>query len=204
MTVGLAARQLAFERNDRPLFQNLDFTLEPGQVLQVEGRNGSGKTTLLRLLCGLARPSAGELLWDGRPVEETDYLAELAYVGHLAGLKEELTPFENLAFAKAIGGGTGTEPLAALDRVALPVGHEEVPVRFLSAGQRRRVALARMLVSGARLWISDEPFTALDRQGRRLVEELLSAHAAGGGMAVLTTHHAVELEGCSVTVLHLG
>lgn len=206
MNTVLAARQLAFERNDRPLFRQLDFAIERGEVLQIEGRNGCGKTTLLRVLCGLSQPSEGELLWNGSNVREVlpEYLGELAYVGHLAGLKEDLTPYENLEAAAAIGRGAGLEPLAALDRVALPAGHEEVSVRTLSAGQRRRVALARLLVSGATLWIADEPFTALDRQGRQLVEELLSEHAAAGGMAVLTTHHAVELDGCTVRNLHLG
>lgn len=202
-----AARNLAFSRNDRYLFRDLEFDLDPGQVLQVEGHNGAGKTTLLRILCGLTLPAEGEILWDGENIRNilTDFNTELAYVGHLAGLKEDLTPYENLEVTWSfVRRREGIEPIDALDRVKLPPGHEDNPVRTLSAGQRRRVALARLLLSDAKLWIIDEPFTALDRDGRRLVEELVSEHAGNGGMAVLTTHHSVDLEGCSVVNLQVG
>lgn len=206
-TIRLEARGLGISRGDAPLFSGLDLTLRPGQALQLEGANGCGKTTLLRVLCGLTEYDEGEVLWCGETLREafTDFAAEVCYVGHAAGVKEELTPVENLEMARALGRSReGLEPEEVLERVGLSYEQETVPCRKLSAGQRRRVALGRLLLRDARLWVLDEPFTALDRAGRALVEGMLRDHVTAGGMAVLTTHHAVALGDCPVQVMHLS
>jgi len=198
---------LALARNDRYVFTDLNFFLDAGQILQVEGHNGSGKTTMLRILCGLTLPSEGEIQWCGENIRKNlaEYYAQLAYVGHAPGIKGELTPLENLELAKRMDRPReGADAEQVLDRLQLPAFCDDVPCHNLSAGQRRRVALGRLLMLDARLWVLDEPFTALDPAGRSLVEELLSEHAQAGGMAVLTTHHAVNLEGCVVRRLQLG
>jgi len=203
----LATEGLAFERDDRPLFQNLDLNLTAGQLLQIEGANGCGKTTLLKLLCGLLTPSAGTIRWRGSDIRDdvASFHAELAYVGHIPAVKEELSPFENVAFAQALATPrVGVTPVAALARVRLPARCLEMPCRQLSAGQRRRVALARLLATEAPLWILDEPFTALDPAGRELVEQLLAEHAANGGIAILTTHHPMAISAGEVRHLQLG
>ncbi|MCK9531327.1 MAG: cytochrome c biogenesis heme-transporting ATPase CcmA [Gammaproteobacteria bacterium] len=198
---------LSFTRNDELLFSDLEFHLAPGEVLLVEGQNGSGKTTLLRTLCGLAMPSDGEIRWCGRDIREVrpEFFADLAYVGHCAGLKGELTPVENLAFTQATQQARhDVAPTDALARLGLPENCEWVPSRCLSAGQQRRVALARLLVTQARLWVLDEPFTALDLAGRRQIETMLAEHAAAGGIAILTTHHVLEVDGACTRQLRLG
>ncbi len=198
---------LAISRNDRYIFTDLNFSLEAGQILQVEGHNGSGKTTMLRILCGLTLPTEGEIRWCGENIRKNlaEYHARLAYVGHAPGIKDELTPLENLNLARDMDRPRdGADAEQVLERLQLPAYCDEVPCRNLSAGQRRRVALGRLLMLDAQLWVLDEPFTALDPAGRRLVEELLSEHAKAGGMAVMTTHHVVNLEGCTVQRLQLG
>ena len=193
-------------RHDRTLFAGLSFALEPGQILQVEGANGSGKTSLLRMLCGLLLPAQGEVRWRGEDIQNMrhEFLAEVAYVGHLHGIKEDLSPRENLRLAQALGRTRAGMSLdQALQRVGL-YGFEDLPARTLSAGQRRRVALARLLISDARIWVLDEPFTALDRTGKALIEELLATHSRNGGIAVLTTHQPVNLSHCALVNLRLA
>ena len=149
------------------------FSVQPGDIIQVEGPNGAGKTSLLRILAGLARPDGGEVCWRGRSTlrDRAGYQQDLLFIGHQPGIKAVLTPFENLQFYQAVRGTTDHPAIwRALEQVGL-VGYEDLPVAQLSAGQQRRVALARLWLSAAPLWILDEPLTAIDKQG---VAELIS------------------------------
>lgn len=181
-------------RDDRVLFEQLNFSVSKGQLLQIEGANGTGKTSLLRILCGLTLPTEGRIFWDNCDIEEikAQYWENLIYIGHSNGIKGDLTPLENLTLARALGSTATAMCLEeALEYVGLR-GFEDVPTRTLSAGQQRRVALARLLITQAQLWILDEPFTALDKKAIVHIEDLLDSHAHQGGMAVLTSHHTVN------------
>ena len=203
----LEGRHLTSVRDGRTLFEDLNLQLEAGRVLQVEGANGAGKTTLLRILCGLTRPREGVVYWKGNDIQwhRASYHEDLLYIGHNPGIKPELTALENLRFFQALGGhdGTAAALTEALDRVGL-YGYEDTLVRALSAGQRRRVALARLWLSTAPLWVLDEPFTAIDRQGVRQLETRLAQHVQDGGLAIITSHQAVSLDRCPVQRLELG
>ena len=202
----LSAVGLTCVRDDRVLFRDLSLSVGPGDVLQVDGRNGSGKTSLLRILCGLSPPAEGQVLWNGESIARvrSDFLLDLAYLGHAPGVKLELTPIENLRIARALKRPREDVGLdQALERLGL-LGFEDVPARTLSAGQCRRVALARLIVTRARLWILDEPFTAIDRRGVADIEALISEHTHQGGMVILTSHHPVRLPDCRVDSVHLS
>lgn len=199
----LHVEQLQCIRDDRILFENLHFELSAGQLLQIEGPNGSGKTSLLRILCGLTLATEGTVYWNNQDIQEitTDYWAILSYIGHAPGVKAELTPLENLAMARALSSDSNDMNLeTALAQMGL-YGFEDVPTRTLSAGQQRRVALARLLINNAQLWILDEPFTALDKSAIKMIENLLDTHAKQGGMAILTSHHTVNCEHATVLSL---
>ncbi|MEO7199437.1 MAG: heme ABC exporter ATP-binding protein CcmA [Dokdonella sp.] len=186
----LEARGLAFARNDEPVFGPLDFALHAGEIVLLEGDNGSGKTTLLKVLSGLLAPTDGEVLLDGAPLTLARLSLQVALLGHLLGLKLELTALENLAFAIGVfGKHPHIDMHGALAEVGLE-GYEEVPTRQLSAGQKKRVGLARLLLIPAPLWLLDEPYANLDRGGIELVNRLLDAHAARGGAALVTSHGA--------------
>ncbi len=203
----LEARGLACERGDRILFAGLDFQLQAGELLHVKGVNGSGKTSLLRMLCGLVAPAAGEVYWRGESIrkQKEEYNRDLLYIGHQAGIKAELTALENLKLSCALSGAPIDDQAAwrALGEIGLR-GREELPSKVLSQGQQRRVALARMLVTRASLWILDEPFTALDVKAVAQLERVLGAHLQQGGFAVLTTHQAFALPCGGLRVLQLG
>lgn len=192
----LSAHNLSCIRDDRLLFEGLNFALKAGDLLQIEGHNGSGKTSLLRILCGLSLPEDGEVCWYGESIENkrSEYYAALNYVGHFHGVKGELTAQENLRVAQSFS----AKPLEVdLDEVLAKIGlrgFEDVPSRALSAGQRRRVGLARLLLNDTKVWVLDEPFTSLDKAGIQMVEDLLHAHADKGGIAVLTSHHPIRSE----------
>lgn len=187
----LAAHKLVCERGGRALFKNLDFELERGVLLHVQGANGSGKTTLLRMLCGLTPPASGKVSWAGEDIRELreDYSAQLSYIGHQPAVKDDLSALENLQMAQALAG----QPVAAgraLDALAT-VGlkaRANLPVRVLSQGQRRRVVLARLWLCDTPLWVLDEPFNALDIEAAALLERQIETHLGQGGMVVLTTH----------------
>ncbi len=193
----LKANGLSCIRDDRVLFEGLSFTVSAGQVLLLEGQNGSGKTSLLRILCGFREPDEGELSWCADTLSDSSYFADLAYVGHLEGVKKELTVYENLKVALALGQPGNYSIMDALDRVSL-TDYDEVLVQALSAGQKRRLSLARLLMTKNILWILDEPFTSLDKQGIDLIETLMSEHCAMGGMIVLTSHHDLSIQGVDV------
>ena len=192
----LSVTQLACSRGERRLFSDLAFDVEAGTWLHVTGANGCGKTTLLRAVVGLSAPDAGQLRWRGVPVRECAeaYRRALVFLGHPVALKDELTPLENLRLAAAIDGLPVSEAqaLVALERLGMR-SRADLPARVLSAGQKRRVLLARLLLREAPLWVLDEPFTALDASGVALAGALLGEHLAAGGMAVVTSHQAVPV-----------
>ena len=186
----LEARALIFARNEETIFGALDFALRAGEIVLIEGDNGSGKTTLLKVLSGLLEPTSGEVLLHDAPLTLARLSHQVALLGHLLGLKLELSPLENLRFAIGLGGmRAGITPQLALASVGLD-GYEDQPLRMLSAGQRKRVALARLLLVPAALWLLDEPYANLDRDGIELVNRLLDNHARRGGAALITSHGA--------------
>ncbi len=186
----LEARGLSFSRNDEPIFGPLDFTLFPGDVVLMEGDNGAGKSTLLRILSGLLSPTTGEIRLRGEPLTLARLSPQVALLSHHTGLKHELTALENLRFAAGLHGQRqGMSPMGALAGVGLD-GYADVAVRQLSAGQKKRVALARVLMAPVALWLLDEPYANLDRSGIELVNRLLERHAHGGGAALITSHGA--------------
>ena len=200
----LSAHGLSCVRGERRLFAQLDLAVDAGQWIHVRGENGTGKTSLLRLLAGLAHPAEGEVRWCGQSIHGSDspYRNELLFFGHHGAVKEDLSALENLSFAAAMDGAALPEPqaLAALYRVGLR-GREDLPLRVLSAGQKRRVMLARLATRHAKLWVLDEPFTALDTKAVELLATLITEHLAQGGMAVLTSHQAMPLPGGQVVQL---
>lgn len=193
---------LSCVRDDRVLFEELNFELASGQVLLLEGQNGSGKTSLLRILCGFREADAGQVSWCGAAINDSDYYADMAYVGHLDGIKNELTVFENLSVSLALSRPGHYSIDQAVNKVLL-TGYDDTLAQILSAGQKRRLSLARLLITRNRLWILDEPFTSLDKQGIALIETLMAEHCANGGMIVLTSHHEIELHGVSVQRINL-
>ena len=207
----LQTADLFCERDDRVLIKELDFSLQPGEVMQIEGPNGSGKTTLLRVLCGLSDDYEGQICWQGRSRHKVDsqFRRETLYFGHLTGVKSSLSPRENLRWMLQLKGvspsldGLDDKIEQALGNVGL-FSFEDVPVYSLSAGQKRRVALARLFIEPARLWVLDEPFTAIDRSGVAELEALIQRHAANGGSVLITTHHALELPVLRKLQLGLG
>ena len=202
-TRSFEGRGLSCIRDDRVLFEKLAFELVSGQVLLLEGKNGSGKTSLLRILCGFREPDTGEISWCGDAVKDSQFYAQMAYVGHLDGIKKELTVLENLKMALALSSSGRYSINEALTKVHL-LGYDDVLVQTLSAGQKRRLSLARLLITENVLWILDEPFTSLDKQGIALIETLMAEHCANGGMIVLTSHHDIVLHNVDVLRINLS
>ncbi|MAR01629.1 MAG: heme ABC transporter ATP-binding protein CcmA [Oceanospirillaceae bacterium] len=189
----LEARDLYCERDDRDLFTGLSFTVGRGELLQLAGPNGAGKTTLLRLLAGLNRDYSGEVLFQGQALLKVyaEYAAQRLYLGHLAAVKKALTPLENLRWLTAAQAPDDDRLWQALEQVSLR-GYEETPCMQLSAGQQRRVSLARLCATDVPLWILDEPFTALDKDGVSWLEQQLERQVAAGGTVIITSHHALQ------------
>lgn len=186
----LAARGLSFTRNDEPVFGPLDFVVAAGEALLVQGGNGAGKTTLLRVLAGLLRADAGEIHIDGRVAKADLRARAIAYLGHLPALKADLDSLENLDFLCGLHGRRARQlPGNALGMVGL-AGYEDTLARQLSAGQKKRLSLARLWLSPAPLWLLDEPYANLDLDGINLVNRMISAHLRDGGAALVTTHGA--------------
>jgi heme exporter protein A len=200
----LEARALSCVRGDKALFSGLSFQIAAGDCLHVRGENGVGKTTLLRILTGLSQPESGEVLWNQQALnsQSSAYHRDLLFLGHRDALKEELTALENLQMYAAIDDVELLleDAMAALRRFGLR-GRENLPIHCLSAGQKRRVLMARMLTRQARLWILDEPFNALDAKAVVELEGLIAEHLSAGGLLVLTSHQAVNI--ANVKVLEL-
>ncbi|WP_372424842.1 heme ABC exporter ATP-binding protein CcmA [Salinarimonas chemoclinalis] len=187
----LVVEDLESRRSGRRIFEGVSFALGPGEALVVTGRNGAGKSTLIAILSGRLRPAAGRVALEG--AGERTLAESLHLVGHRDGLKSALTAGENLAFAADLLGARGLSSREALERVGLGHAHD-LPVAYLSAGQRRRTALARLLVAHRPLWLLDEPTSALDVASQETLADLMRSHLAGGGMLVVATHQALGLE----------
>ncbi len=203
----LEASDLECQRGERRIFSGVELRLDDGELLHLQGRNGSGKTSLLRMLCGLMPPAAGSIRWCGEPIRRLgeDYRRKLCFLGHHNAIKEELTPLENLMASARLAGEPLEEGAAieALERLGL-AGREDLACRYLSQGQKRRVALARLVNERRPLWLLDEPFVALDAAAVELVAGLIGAHLQRGGLAALTTHQAVDIAAGTVHRLVLG
>lgn len=201
----LKADALSCIRDTNLLFENLSFNVKSGQILVIEGRNGSGKTSLLRILSGIRQQDEGVVLWDDQNIEKLGaaYREDMAYLGHLDGIKHELSAYENLQLV-SIYGKVSDESIDNVLAITGLIEQAELKAINLSAGQKRRLALARLLLTDCHLWLLDEPLTALDRAGIELFENLLKQHAAKGGMAVLSSHHELALEGDNIVRMSLS
>lgn len=193
MSIILAAEALSCVRQDRVLFENLNFQLSAGQVLYIQGKNGAGKSSLLRLLAGLTLPEDGQILFHGKPIQsQTEFFADqLLFIGHQSGIHPQLTAIQNLAFWSALSEQAIAEPYQLLGSLGL-AGLEDIPCFMLSAGQQRRVSLARLWFTNKSLWILDEPFTSLDQQLIAKLETHFLQHLSAGGVIVLTSHQALS------------
>ena len=192
----LEVKSLGCIRGDRRLFKDLNFSAERGELIELRGVNGSGKTSLLRILCGLAQPAEGEVRWQGKNIRSLgeEYFGSVAYVAHQNGVKDELTAVENLRIASGVAGNSLAEQEA--QKILARIGLQKesyLPSRFLSAGQRRRVALARLLATRATLWILDEVLTSLDTTAIDLSCEFIGEHLSNGGMAIIATHQDLKI-----------
>lgn len=202
----LSFSKLGCERGGRQLFKNVDCVLESGRWLYVAGANGVGKTSLLRMVCGLAPIESGEICWNGTPIhaQHDAYRQDLCYLGHHNALQESMTVNENLMFTAAL---SGSAPDAAQTQEVLARfgvgGRGQQLARHLSQGQKRRVALSRLALSPARLWVLDEPFVAMDEAGVRMLADLVAAHLEQGGLAVLTSHQQVDIGTIPAQLLEL-
>ncbi len=201
----LDVRNLTCSRSDTILFRGLAFAVNTGEVLQVEGANGSGKTTLLKTLCGFIEPDTGEVFWQGRNIRDCmdDFLPALHYVGHTNGIKTNLSCIENLRVAHALARRGRTADWSSILVQYGLAGYEGHPAHLLSSGQRRRLALARLSVCHADLWILDEPFTSLDEAGRAMLKEIFRNHLDSGGSIILTSHDEIAWDGITVRKLRL-
>jgi heme exporter protein A len=191
----LAGHKITLVRGERCLFKGVNFALESGELLLLEGRNGSGKTSLLKALVGLLELESGEFQWNGAPVrtQRQAFLGTTVWMAHRIGLKADLTPIENLRFETALRPVKTRDIEEALERLGV---HrlKKLPLRALSAGQQRRVALARMLMARASLWLMDEPFTNLDAEGRLLLSGIVTEHLEAGGLCVMAAHQDVAID----------
>ena len=203
----LTVQQVTAIRDDRVLFAQLSFEAKSGDLIQIEGRNGTGKTTLLRIIAGLGDKEEGDILWEGTDVERDrdTFHQNLLFLGHQTGVKKDLSGLENLQFYQSVFGLSHDRQTLfdALAQVGL-AGREDIPVSQLSAGQQRRVALARLWLTNQKLWILDEPLTAIDKQGVKVLESLFLSHANQGGIVLLTTHQDMFIDNPKLRKITLG
>lgn len=193
---GLVGQSLRCVRNDRVLFENLDVRLDAGEILQIDGANGSGKTSLIRILCTLALPDEGQISWKGKDIQvfRSDYLQDLNYVGHSNAIKTDLSLLENMVFARALSVKSNDQAFEdVLHRLGL-LEHADSPASKLSSGQKRKLALSRLLLSEAQLWILDEPLNSLDESSKAIVTDIIRTHIKTGGSLILTTHETIAWE----------
>jgi len=194
-------------RGTRRLFKDLNFSAAPGELIEIRGTNGSGKTSLLRILCGLASPAEGEVRWDGKNIRSLgeEYFAEMSYVAHQNGVKDELTAVENLRIAAGIAGKPFGDKDAQESLAYFGLAKEShLPARFLSAGQRRRLTLARLRASGTRLWILDEVLTSLDTAAVALSSQFISGHLGDGGIAIMATHQDLNISAAATQRIEIN
>ncbi len=193
-------------RRDNILFQGLDFSLEDGELLQIDGVNGSGKSSLLRICAGLVQASEGTVFWDGKDINECRYQYQqiMTYIGHTNGVKDGLTAKENINVIHALSGHEERiNHNEVLKQIGLP-DVEDVLLGKMSAGQKRRIGLTRLIINSSKIWLLDEPFTSLDVTGKSIIEKLIVEHCQKGGMVIFATHQAMEIEGHEVRHIHLG
>ncbi len=198
---------LSGSRGQRQLFSDVSVTVKPGTLLAVAGENGSGKTSFLRILCGLLSPDGGTILWQGKNIRQLKelYSSQLTYIGHLNGIKDDLTPVENLTLSACLAGDDSSRTIVqkALESVGLVRPIHLLPTRVLSQGQTRRVALARLWLSTRPLWFLDEPFASLDAAATSYLTQRLHSHLCNGGMVVISTHQDIALPTDSIQHLRL-
>ncbi len=200
------AQKITAIRNERILFEDLSFYSGRGDIVHIRGNNGAGKTTLMRMLCALSRPQRGKIRWDGVDIYENpqQYCQKFIYVGHDNGLKSDLTVAENIHFDRTIRANQSQHSISeVMQRLGIQ-RYANVPCRYLSAGQKRRVALSRIVASDAILWFLDEPFTALDETAQELVVRLLAEHQKKGGASIVTSHQPVQWDEIQVDELNIG
>jgi heme exporter protein A len=192
----LEAVNLGCTRGDRGLFKDLNFSIQPGELIELRGANGSGKTSLLRILCGLSAPAQGEVRWNGKDIRSLgeEYSGAVSYLAHQNGVKDELSAIENLRIACGVSGNalSKADAQTVLEQVGLS-RQQNLPARSLSAGQRRRVALARLLRSRATVWLLDEVLTSLDDTAIKLSRRFIGDHLRKGGLAIIATHQELDL-----------
>ncbi len=195
LTAKLSGENLTLIRGERCLFEGLDFALESGGLLLLEGRNGCGKTSLMRAIAGMLSLESGEIFWNDKPVlkQRQTFHGALVWLAHRTGLKGDLNMVENLDFERTLRRQAERDAEEVYERLGIE-RLRKLPLRSLSAGQQRRVALARMLLADVPLWLMDEPFTNLDREGRKLVMELVEEHLGTGGLCVMAAHQDVEID----------
>jgi len=199
----LMVKNLACWRNEQVLFSGLDLSLEGGNVLFLQGENGSGKTSLLRILCGFRLPDEGEVTWNNAPaLTNFEYFQNISYIGHKNGLKDELTVEENLNLMRSMATITDIKTEQVLKKIGL-FKQADILSRQLSAGQKRKLALARLMMTKNSFWILDEPFTSLDKASIIFFEQLIKQHINQGGVLILTSHHDIDLAGLSVNYVSL-
>ena len=202
----IEVKQLECIRRDNVLFQGVCFNVDDGELLQIDGINGSGKSTMLRIIAGLTEPTEGQVFWNGEAIERCRYRyqQEMTYLGHTNGVKEALTVCENLEVIDALAGNDEkTDFDVVLAQIGLP-GMDDALLGKMSAGQKRRVGLTRLIMNRSSIWLLDEPFTSLDTDGKRIVEQLIVEHCRQGGIVIFATHQAMDIEGHEVRHVHLG
>jgi heme exporter protein A len=188
------------------LFQGLSFKLEDGGLLQIDGVNGSGKSSLLQMCVGLIQASEGEITWNGENItnERYKFQSDITYFGHTNGVKAGLTALENMKVMHALSGfKTKVDYSLILKQIGL-AGMEDVLLSRMSAGQKRRIGLTRIFMAASKLWLLDEPFNALDKNGKKIIEQLIVEHCKSGGMVIFATHQTMEIDGYPLQHIHLG